>query len=103
MMIGAALGQWPAVATFTGLAVLLFGVAPRQFGLAWGGFGLAVIVGQVGPLLRFPQWVLDLVPFTHSPKLPGESVHPLPLILLAAVAIALTVAGVAGFRRRDIG
>jgi len=47
--------------------------------------------------------VMDLSPFTHTPKLPGSAVAALPLVILSAVAIMLTLAGLAGFRRRDIG
>jgi ABC-2 type transport system permease protein len=103
LMVGAALGQWPAVATFAGFAVAVFGLLPRLMGLAWAAFGLAAVLGQIGPLLRTPQWLLDLSPFTHAPKLPGSTVAGLPLVILTAVAVLLTMVGVAGFRRRDIG
>ncbi len=102
-MIGAALGQWPAVAVFAGVAVLLFGFAPRLLSLAWAAFGVAVGIGQIGPLLKAPQWVLDWSPFTHSPKLPGGAVTAMPLVVLTAIAAALVFAGVVGFRRRDVG
>jgi ABC-2 type transport system permease protein len=71
--------------------------------MAWAAFGIAVGIGQIGPLLKAPQWVLDLSPFTHSPKLPGGAVTATPLIVLTAIAVALVLAGVAGFRRRDVG
>ena len=103
IMIGAAAGQWPAVATFIGFAALMFGLLPRAMGVAWGAFALAAIIGQIGPLLRLPQRVLDLSPFTHAPKLPGGSVDAMPLIVLCLVGVALTAAGLVGFRRRDIG
>jgi polyether ionophore transport system permease protein len=102
-MIGAALGQWPAVAVFIGFAALVFGVAPKITSLAWAVFAAAAIVGEIGPLLNAPQWVMDLSPLTHSPKLPGGEVSVLPLSVLAVVAVVLLAAGVGGLRRRDIG
>jgi ABC-2 type transport system permease protein len=50
-----------------------------------------------------PQPVLDISPFTHVPKLPGGAATPAPLIWLCAAAVALTLAGLAGLRRRDVG
>ena len=103
VLLGAALAQWPAAVVPAGIAVLLFGFAPRAATAAWGVLVGFVLLGQIGPVLRLGQPVMDISPFTHTPKLPGSTVAALPLVVLSAVAIALTVAGLAGFRRRDVG
>jgi polyether ionophore transport system permease protein len=103
VLVGAALAQWPAAVVPAGIAVLLFGFAPRATTAAWGVLAGFVLLGQIGPALRLGQPVMDISPFTHTPKLPGSTVAALPLVVLSAVAIALTVAGLAGFRRRDVG
>jgi ABC-2 type transport system permease protein len=46
--------------------------------------------------------VLDLSPFTHTPKLPGSSWSIVPLLVLVAVAGVVVVAGLIGVRRRDL-
>ncbi len=102
-LLAAALAQWPAAVVPAAIAALLFGVAPRTTTAAWGILAGFVLLGQIGPLLRLGQPVMDLSPFTHTPKLPGSAVATMPLVILSAVAIALTLAGLAGFRRRDIG
>jgi len=55
-----------------------------------------------GPLLDVPGWVLDISPYEHVPAVPAATVAAGPLLALAAVAAALTAAGLAGFRRRDV-
>jgi hypothetical protein len=45
----------------------------------------------------------QISPFTHVPKLPGGTFSAVPLAWLAAVAVLLAAAGLAGLRRRDIG
>jgi ABC-2 type transport system permease protein len=102
-LLGAALAQWPAAAVPAAIAVALFGLAPQASNAAWAVLAAFVLLGQIGPLLHVGQPVMDLSPFTHTPKLPGSSVDGLPLVVLAAVAIAVCVGGLAGFRRRDIG
>ncbi len=101
-MVGAALAQWPATLVITGVGVALFGLAPRLAGAGWAAFAVAVLIGQVGPLLRVGQAVLDVSPFTHVPKLPGAAVAVTPLAWLTGVALALLAVGLVGFRRRDI-
>jgi ABC-2 type transport system permease protein len=61
------------------------------------------VLGQLGSVLNLPQWMTDLSPFTHSPKLPGGELSATPLIMLTAIAAILLVAGLSAFRRRDIG
>jgi ABC-2 type transport system permease protein len=86
-----------------GIAVALFGFAPGWIPVSWGALGLFVLLGQLGPVLRLSQWVMDLSPFTHVPKVPGGELSLAPLTGLAAAAVVLTGAGLAGFRQRDIG
>jgi ABC-2 type transport system permease protein len=103
-LLGAALAQLPASLAVAGVAVVLFGAFPRAcVGGAWTAVAMAVLVALFGSVLRFPQWILDISPFTHVPKLPGGAVHPAPLLWLSVAAVALAAAGLAAFRRRDIG
>ncbi|MFG1923838.1 ABC transporter permease [Cryptosporangium sp. NPDC048952] len=101
--VGAALGQLPAVLVLAGVAVALFGLLPRLTLVSWVVLLLAVVIGQFGEILQLPQWVMDLSPFTHLPKLPGADATPAPYRWLVALAAALTAAGLAAFRRRDLG
>jgi ABC-2 type transport system permease protein len=102
-LVGAALAQLPAVLVLAGVAVLLFGVAPRScVAGAWSALAAAALLVLFGPTLRLAQWVLDISPFEHVPKLPGGVVTAAPFVWLAVVAVALGAAGLAGLRRRDI-
>jgi ABC-2 type transport system permease protein len=102
-LTGAALAQVPAAWLMAGLAAALFGLAPRvSVPAAWTAFGLVALLTLLGPAIKLPQWVLDVSPFTHVPKLPGVPFTITPLAWLLVVAVALTVAGLAGFRRRDL-
>ncbi|MCO5968544.1 ABC transporter permease [Actinoallomurus soli] len=102
-LLGAALVQAPAAWVAAAIAMLLFGAAPRLAPAAWGVLGVFLLLGQLGPVLRLSQVVMDLSPFTHVPKLPGGEASATPLLALAAVTAAITAAGLTGLRRRDIG
>lgn len=102
-LTGAALVQAPAVLVLAGVVVLVFGLAPgASSGAAWGALALCLVVGQLGALLKLPQAVRDLSPFSHLPALPAVDVRVLPLVLLTAVAALLLWAGTALFGRRDL-
>ncbi|MFL6124374.1 ABC transporter permease [Actinophytocola sp.] len=94
--------QLPAVWILSAVTVLLFGLLPRFAAVAWAALSACLLISLVGQAAGLAQWVLDISPFTHLPKLPGGGVTALPLILLVAVALAVTAAGVTGFRRRDV-
>ncbi|HEV7649543.1 MAG TPA: ABC transporter permease [Actinophytocola sp.] len=102
-VVVAALAQLPAVWVLTGITVAVFGLAPGLIMAGWGALVVFLVLGQLGSVLGLPQWLMDLSPFTHSPKLPGGELSATPLVMLAVVAAALLTAGLWGFRRRDIG
>jgi len=102
-VLGAALVHLPAVWVLTGITVLVFGFAPGLIMAGWGALVVFLLLGQLGPIFELPQWAMDISPFTHTPKLPGGEFSVTPLVWLTLVAAALTAAGLAGFRRRDIG
>jgi ABC-2 type transport system permease protein len=103
-MIGAAMGQLPSALVLAAVAIAFFGLLPRASAAgAWTALGLVVVINLFGQVLQLSHWILDLSPFTHAPRLPGGTVSAVPLLWLCALALALSVAGLAGLRRRDIG
>ncbi|MBM9469303.1 ABC transporter permease [Nakamurella leprariae] len=98
----AALVQAPAAALLGGLAAALFGWLPRATGVAWAAVALALLLGQLGPVLQLPTAVIDLSPYAHVPAVPIDPATWAPVLWLTAIAVALFVAGLAGFRRRDV-
>jgi ABC-2 type transport system permease protein len=102
-LLAAALVQLPAVWVLVAIALALFGLAPRFARASWGVLAGCIVLGQLGRLLQFPSWAMNLSPFTHVPPLLGARLAVAPLLLLFAVAAAFTTAGVLGFRRRDLG
>jgi ABC-2 type transport system permease protein len=102
-VLGGALAQLPAALVLTGIALVLFGALPRLIMIAWVLVATTLVISQLGPMLQFDQWVLDLAPFSHVPQLPGGEMTWTPLLWLTGVAVVSMVLGLAGFRRRDIG
>ena len=98
----AGLGQLPAALVVMAVVFALFGIAPRVTVAVWGIYAAAILIAEVGPILEVPQWVLNLSPFTHTPKLPGSSWSVVPLLVLVGVALAIAVVGIIGVRRRDL-
>ncbi|HEX2774794.1 MAG TPA: anibiotic ABC transporter [Micromonosporaceae bacterium] len=102
-MAGAALVHVPAAAVLAGVVVVFFGLLPQwSVALSWTALAACVLLGQLGELLELPQIVLDLSPFTHVPSAPAVDPAAQPLVVLGVVALALTAAGIAFFRRRDV-
>jgi ABC-2 type transport system permease protein len=102
-VLAGAMVQLPAAWVLAGVAVALFGLLPRFVAGAWAAVVVCLLLGQLGPVLHAPQWAMDISPFTHVPKLPGGAVGATPVLWLVTVAVLLAVAGLVGFRRRDIG
>lgn len=102
-VLAAAAVQLPAVAVLAGLTMLAVGLVPRlASAVAWGALVAFLLLGEVGALLEWPAWLLDLSPFGHTPQLPGGDVQVGSLVGLVTVALVLGAAGLAAFRRRDL-
>ncbi|MFF5185400.1 ABC transporter permease [Streptomyces sp. NPDC000345] len=101
-ILGACLVQLPAVWVVGGLAVLLYGVAPRLAPAAWGVAVAILLIGWIGPALDAPQAVLDLSPFAHLPKLPGAEMSWGPVGVLLGLAAVAVAGGLTALRRRDL-
>lgn len=95
--------QLPAVLVVVGIAVAVIGLVPRlASAIAWGALVAFLLIGELGPLIRLNHWVMDLSPYAHTPRFPGNEVSVAPLAWLTAVGVALIVLGLVGFRRRDL-
>ena len=101
-MLIAALVQLPAVWVLGAVAVLLFGLLPRYAAGAWVALGACLVLGQLGAILQLDQAILDVSPFTHTPRFPSVDLTVTPLAWLVGVAVVLAGIGLAGFRRRDV-
>jgi polyether ionophore transport system permease protein len=101
-VLAAAVVRVPAAWVMAGIVVTAFGLAPRAVVAGWVALVAFLLLGELGPLFGLNQWVMDLSPYAHVPRLPGANFTALPLIGLVVVAAAFTAAGLAGFRRRDI-
>ncbi len=102
-LVGDALVQVPAGWVLVGIVVAAFGLLPRAIVVGWAALVVFLLLGEFGPLFKLSQPVMDVSPFAHLPKVPGVPVTVQPLAWLVAVAAALMVAGLLGFRRRDVG
>jgi ABC-2 type transport system permease protein len=102
MVLGSAAVQLPAVWLLAAVTVALFGLAPRFSPVAWGVLVGFVALYLIGSLSGFPQWLLDLEPFAHIPRVTGGAFTPVPLLWLLVIDAALTALGMAAFRRRDV-
>ncbi|MEZ5411281.1 MAG: hypothetical protein R2761_24845 [Acidimicrobiales bacterium] len=96
------LAYLPAELVLAGLALALFGLWPRRFGLVWAAYGAVSFVAFLGPGLHLARWVLDLAPTTHVGDPPLGRADTGGLLTLAAVAAGLVLAGFTAFRHRDI-
>ena len=102
MVAASAAVQVPAVWLLSALAVGLFGLAPRFTPVAWGVLVGFVALYLIGSLAGFSQWVLDLEPFGHVPRIGKDFTAFVPLLWLLAIDVVLIALGTMAFRRRDL-
>ena len=101
-LIGAFMVYLPAIWVMIGAAVFLVGLFPRAAGAVWGFYGFVFIVALLGGMPGLlPEWLQNISPMKHIPKLPLEEMTFAPLIVLAAIAFALCAVGFVSFGKRD--
>lgn len=100
--LGAFLSRLPAIWVLVGTAAFLVGWLPRFAPLSWAVLLVGFVVGELGPTMRLPDWVVDLSPFAHLSQLPGGSFAAAEALVLGVVAAALVGAGGASYTRRDV-
>ena len=93
----------PAVLVLSGLARLLYGLAPRASVVAWLGVLVAWVVLLFGDVFDLPQWLQGISPFEHLGLMPLQDFRLAPFLVLTVLAAALSAAGQVAFRYRDVG
>jgi ABC-2 type transport system permease protein len=99
----AALAQAPAVWLVTAIAVAAYTLRSRWAVLGWAFLVAFLTLGQLGELLRLPQWMIDLSPYVHVSKMPVEPFTSGSSVVLTGLALVLLVAAWLRYRTRDIG
>ena len=101
-LLAAGLVMVPAMWVLAGATLLLYGARPRWTLGVWALVAWVFVAALFGSLLDLPQWALNLSPFQHVPALPAVPMAWTPLVVLTAFAVALLVAGLTAFDRRDL-
>jgi len=101
-VLGTAAVQLPAVWLPAAVTVLLFGLVSRFTPVAWGVLVAFVALFLLGSLSGFPPWVLDMVPYAHTPRIGAGEFTAVPLVWLLVIDVVLVAAGAIAFRRRDL-
>ncbi|MCL2735094.1 MAG: hypothetical protein FWD75_00490 [Propionibacteriaceae bacterium] len=103
VILGSFLVYIPACCVLASIFVLGFGWWPRfAVTVTWIVVGALWVFLIIGIALKIPQWVLDIMPFNATPAVPAVPMTWTPLIVLTLVAAVFTVAGLIGFRRRNV-
>ena len=94
--------QLPAIWLLTAVTVALFGLVPRFTPVAWGALVAFIALYLLGSLAGLPHWLINLQPFTHAQRTPGQPLDATPVIWLLLIDAVLIVIGLLAFRRRDL-
>jgi ABC-2 type transport system permease protein len=102
-MIEASLNLLPVIMLFGGIAVAMFGVAPRlTIAVPATAVGVAYVLSFIGPALDLPGWVTGLSPFYHVSLVPVAAYGLTQGLVMLGIATASTALGWVAFTRRDV-
>ena len=99
-LVAGSLAHAPAVLVLLGITAAAVGLVPRFSVAGWAALVAFLLIGELGPVFELDRRVIDVSPFAHVPPL--GHLTAAPLLWTSLVAAALVVAGVEGFRRRDL-
>jgi ABC-2 type transport system permease protein len=102
-LTGAAPATLPATWLTIGVTTLLLGLRNRWAALGWGVLAVAVLLAEFGPMMRLPQWLIDVSPYAHLSQLPGGTFATGSAVIMTGLALLAIAAGTTSFRLRDLG
>jgi len=92
----------PGIMAITSVVVLLFGLIPRAtIPVTWFIYGMMYFAVLLSDALKLPQWVLNIMPFIGTPRVPYQDFNASVFGYLAA-AIVFVAIGMIGLRNRDV-
>jgi ABC-2 type transport system permease protein len=101
--VSAAANSLPVILLFGGLAVAMFGLAPRlTIAVPVGGVVVSYILSFIGPALDFPGWLTGISPFYHLALVPVQDYALTQGLVMTALALGATAVGWTAFGRRDL-
>ena len=101
--LAATVVYFPALLALAGVAFAIFALAPRLAApVAWLLLTGCFVIGYLGDLLSFPDWLVDLSPYGLTPQVPQEPMTWTPILGLTGGAVLLVILGLVAFRRRDL-
>lgn len=97
------LGTLPLLALFTGVAVLVYGIAPQlTIAVPVVLAVLGYLLDTFGTALDWPTAVLALSPFHHLARLPGDPMTLTAVVVMSSIGAAAAAVGMVTFTRRDL-
>jgi ABC-2 type transport system permease protein len=102
-MVEASLNLLPVILLFGGVAVAMFGLAPRlTIAVPAAAVAVAYVLSFVGPALDLPGWVTGLSPFYHVALVPVAGYAVTQGLVMLGIASLATAVGWVAFTRRDL-
>ena len=104
-LVQASFVQLPGIMVIGSVVFVVTALLPRwAAGVSWTILVLSILVGPLfgAATLQSPQWMQDLSPFTHVPKLPAAEVTALPMVGLLALSTFLAAVALVAYRRRNL-
>ena len=104
-MLVAGVVQLPGIMVIGAVVVAVTALLPRwAASVSWSVVIVAILLGPLfgAATMQLPEWTQNLSPFTHVAKAPAADVTAVPVVALIAISVALAIAGLAAFRRRNL-
>lgn len=92
----------PAILLTGAITLTLYSLGPRFAPYSWVLVFFIVFDLFLGELIKTPQWLSNLSPFTQTPLLPYSELKILPLAIMTALAVVLYLVSLRLLNSRDI-
>ena len=102
VLIASSLAPAPAIWTVVGICILMLAINSRWASAGWAFLLFFATLGQIGDFIGLPQWMADISPYAHIPKVPQESFSLAPMLALSATAVGIVLVAWFRYRTRDI-